>query len=1038
VLSRLFKKSWIFLVLVALSALQASPAFGATLPANFYDSLVNPNANMTNPTAMAIAPDGRIFVCQQGGALRVIKNGALLTTPFMTLTVTSNSERGLLGIAFDPNFSTNRFLYVYYTTTGTIHNRLSRFTADAANPDVVQAGSEVILLDLPNLSAGNHNGGAIHFGPDGRLFVAVGENAVQSNAQSVSTILGKILRINSDGSIPPDNPYYSSPYAGQTVTGQNRLIWALGVRNPFTFNFQPGTGRLFINDVGQNTWEEINDGEPGANYGWPACEGSTCGAITVTVTNPTFFYGSDGTGPSGTECAITGGTFYNPTLAPFPASYVGKYFFADYCGGWIRYLDPPASGVTTGTSTGFATGYNAPVGLEVGPDGALYVLTGANTGTGRVYRIYYSTSPIPVISTHPSPVTVSVGDNASFTVAASGNGPITYLWQRNNVDIAGSNSPSYSLTNAQLVDNGAVFRVIVSNNSGAVTSNGALLTVTTNTPPSPVIVVPTVGFTFNAGQTITFSGTATDAQDGTMGAASFSWRIDLHHETHAHPAMAPTSGVTTGTFAIPNTGETSDNIWYRIYLTVTDSGGLSTTVYREIYPNKTTLILTTAPGGLSITLDGQPFTAPLTFLSVVGMTRSIGTSSPQGANTFASWSDAGAITHNIIAPASNTTYTANFATPTPTRTNTLSPTRTHTPTMTPTFTLTSTPTASMTPTASLTATPSASPTNTSTFTRTSTPTPTRTPTFTATMTSTVTNTLTATPTSTFTHTHSPTSSPTSTATSTATFTPTATQTPTPTATASFTSTATSTATSTFTWTNSFTPTVTATQTSTSTVTNTFTSTDTLTPTATPTPSFTATETPTSTFTVTNSFTPTATFTPTSTVTFTATSTFTPIFTDTPTATPSATPTPSRTSTPTSSPTRTRTPTATSTSTRTPSLTPTRTNSPTPTSTFAASLTATPSATPLLGFCHPFPNPAKGDKVSFCVFIEAPSLVRWTVYTLSYRKIYQGSQTLSSSGIIDWDLKDSWGQPVANGFYYMKVEVAGPTSMAAMLKVLVTR
>jgi len=207
----------------------AAGSFAATVPAGFTDSLVAGGLN--NPTAMALAPDGRIFVCEQGGALRVIKNGALLPTPFLTVTVDSNGERGLLGVAFDPNFVSNQLVYVYYTaTTPTLHNRISRFTAAG---DVAMAGSETIVVDLPNLStATNHNGGAIHFGPDGTLFVAVGDNANGANAQSLATRLGKILRITSTGGIPADNPFFNQ------ATGDNRSIWALGVRNPFTFSFQ--------------------------------------------------------------------------------------------------------------------------------------------------------------------------------------------------------------------------------------------------------------------------------------------------------------------------------------------------------------------------------------------------------------------------------------------------------------------------------------------------------------------------------------------------------------------------------------------------------------------------------------------------------------------------------------------------------------------------------------------------------------------------------------------------------------------------------
>src|SRR5438045_3059974 len=227
-----------YFILLALS-LALSQLKAATLPAGFAETQFGSNFNAT-PTAMAFAPDGRLFVCLQNGQLRVIKNGALLATPFVSLSVDSSGERGLPGVTFDPNFSSNQFVYVYYTTSASpIHNRISRFTA---NGDVATTGSEIALVDLENLSsATNHNGGAIHFGADGKLYAGVGENANSANAQTLSNRLGKILRYNSDGSIPTDNPFFN------TATGANRAIWALGLRNPYTFSFQPGTGRMFIN-----------------------------------------------------------------------------------------------------------------------------------------------------------------------------------------------------------------------------------------------------------------------------------------------------------------------------------------------------------------------------------------------------------------------------------------------------------------------------------------------------------------------------------------------------------------------------------------------------------------------------------------------------------------------------------------------------------------------------------------------------------------------------------------------------------------------
>jgi glucose/arabinose dehydrogenase len=340
----------------------------ATLPTGFTEAQFG--SNVSTPTAMAFAPDGRLFVCQQTGQLRVIKNGALLPTPFVSLSVDSSGERGLLGIAFDPNFSSNQFVYVYYTTNvAPIHNRISRFIA---NGDVAAAGSETVLVDLDNLSsATNHNGGAIHFGPDGKLYAGVGENANSANSQTLTNRLGKILRYNSNGSIPADNPFVN------TATGANQAIWALGLRNPFTFGFQPGTGRLFINDVGQSTWEEINDGIAGSNYGWPTCEG-VCTPANANFRDPLFQYGHGSSTTTG--CAIVGGAFYNPPLNQFPVSYFGKYFFGDLCSGWIRLFDP-----STGAASAFATGISTLVDLQIGPDGCLYYLAQGNGG--QVFRV---------------------------------------------------------------------------------------------------------------------------------------------------------------------------------------------------------------------------------------------------------------------------------------------------------------------------------------------------------------------------------------------------------------------------------------------------------------------------------------------------------------------------------------------------------------------------------------------------------------------------------------------------------------------------
>lgn len=643
------------LLLACAVVFACASARAATLPAGFAETAVA--TGLSSPTAMAFAPDGRVFVCLQGGQLRVVKNGALLPTPFHTVTVNSIGERGLLGLAFDPDFATNRFIYLYYTaTTPAVHNRISRFRASASNPDVVEAGSETVLLDLENLSASNHNGGAMHFGADGKLYVAVGENAVPSNSQTLANKLGKMLRLNSDGSIPADNPFFAA------ATGTNRAIWAMGLRNPFTFNVQPGTGRIFVNDVGQNAIEEINDGLAGQNYGWPTCEGLCPTASPVptpavrppnSFTDPVFLYSNDAS-----TCAITGGTFYNPTTQQFPAEYAGKYFYSDFCAGWIRRYDPAAD-----TSTNFATATSSPVDLQVSTDGSLWYLERGNTG--RLLRIRYTAGVVPPsITGHPQSQTVAAGQSVTFSVAATGSTPLQYQWQRNNVDIPGATSASYTFT-AAAGDNGAQFRAVVTNAFGSATSNAATLTVSTNSAPAATISAPAAGTTYAAGDTINYSGTGTDPEDGAIPASGLTWQVDFHHDTHSHPFVAPTTGASSGSFVIPTTGETAANVFYRIYLTVTDSAGATNQTFRDITPRTATVTLRTEPAGLQLTLDGQPHPDGYAELNVVNMSRTLGAPSPQELNgvtyQFVSWSDGGAATHAVNVPAGGATYTARFA-----------------------------------------------------------------------------------------------------------------------------------------------------------------------------------------------------------------------------------------------------------------------------------------------------------------------------------------------------------------------------------------
>jgi glucose/arabinose dehydrogenase len=375
---------------IAVAALTAAlagivtPVHGApTLPQGFTDSQVV--SGLTNPTDMEFAPDGRLFVTEDAGRVRIAKPDGTPLTTFLDISskVDSLGERGLLALTFDPGFSTNGYVYLHYTRKATSttppHNRVVRVSASG---DRAVSGSEKLIFRLGNQSAANQfpqfMGGALDFGRYGKLYVATGDNDTADKAQQLTNLFGKMLRINKDGTIPTNNPFYA------TASGNNRAIWTLGLRNPFKFAVQPGTDTILINDVGENTWEEINRLQKGANYGWPVHEGE---AKDPPYVDPIFAY-AHGDDPNTTGCAITGGTFYNPTSTLFPQEYVGDYFFADFCSGWIRRLDP-----STGEASGFATGLERPIDLEVSQAGELYYLSRSTTGI--VGKIGYAGNQTP-------------------------------------------------------------------------------------------------------------------------------------------------------------------------------------------------------------------------------------------------------------------------------------------------------------------------------------------------------------------------------------------------------------------------------------------------------------------------------------------------------------------------------------------------------------------------------------------------------------------------------------------------------------------
>jgi glucose/arabinose dehydrogenase len=368
-----------------------------------------------------------MLITTQNGQLRIHANGALLTTPALTIGVCTDSERGMLGVAVDPAFGLNQYIYVYYTIpiSGMCINRVSRFVLSPMNT----VSNETILVDKIPSPGGNHNGGDLNFGQDGNLYISIGDGGCDykdisrcsgSNtaARDEFIVLGKILRITPSGGIPADNPFQGAGTGrcntdGRTTAARCQETFAWGLRNPFRFAFDPNAAgtRFFINDVGQNTWEEIDEGRAGADYGWNVREGhcalasvSDCGPPPAGMTNPIYDYAHS------TGCrVITGGAFVPNGV--WPAEYDGDYLYGDYECGKIVRLQPSGGGYV---STDFTTGLGSSSAVHMrfgpwsGPFGltqALYYTTYASTG--EIRRIGYTAGPPRTPQPPPPPGTPS-------------------------------------------------------------------------------------------------------------------------------------------------------------------------------------------------------------------------------------------------------------------------------------------------------------------------------------------------------------------------------------------------------------------------------------------------------------------------------------------------------------------------------------------------------------------------------------------------------------------------------------------------------
>ncbi len=584
----------VVLLLAGACLLAAAPAKGQTFADPRFGAETVVTLPPFTPVGVTFAPDGRMFIWQKNGIVRVYKNGALLGDPFIDISTQVNNyqDRGLLGFALDPDFETNGYAYLFFTyeegstpNDGAKTARLIRVTADPANPDVALAGSEVVLLgtvgtppcsshpagaDCIPADAVSHTVGAIHFLPDGTMLLSNGDGASFSSAnanalraQSLDSYAGKILRILPDGTAPADNPFYD---------GTNSIrskVYAFGLRNPYRFTVDPATGEIYIGDVGWSSWEELNRGA-GANFGWPCYEGNDpqpsyqsafaeCQNLLASeVTSPLYTY------PHSEGATIIGGPFY--TASAYPSLYQGNLFIADFTDQWIRRVLFDAGGTLVSVEE-FATGVGGIVHLELGPDGMLYYV---DILSGQVRRIRFN-GPVAEATASPefgySPLAVNFSSAGTLN---PGGGVLSYHWDFGDGTSSTEPNPGHIYTTASVTQ--FLVTLTVTDSDGVVSTDTVVVTVG-SVPPTATIAVPADGTTVFPGDIVNFSGSATDPDEGTLPASALSWQVLLHHNDHVHPVVATTGS--GGSFTAESHG--AGTYSYEIILTATDSSGLTDT-----------------------------------------------------------------------------------------------------------------------------------------------------------------------------------------------------------------------------------------------------------------------------------------------------------------------------------------------------------------------------------------------------------------------------------------------------------------------------
>ena len=673
---------------------------GFNLPYGFIQEGVTVGLNL--PTSFALAPDGRIFIAEKAGRVRVFHNGELLSDPFIDITTEVNdaADRGLMGIAVDPAWPRRPYVYLAFVYDppeikdrnpgGARVSRVVRLTADANNLNVAVPGSGVVLVGTNSTAAhvGNpdqgdaepfscldgggqpvrdciategtaHTINMLKFGPEDALYVSVGDGIVNSRgnarALDINSLNGKILRVDPDtGEGLPSNPFFDGD------PGSNRSkVFASGLRNPFRFTVDPRNSRVIVGEVGNEKWEEINIGGPGANFGWPCYEGpeeaatyANCDAFRSgewKVTHGVLSYPHTIKPQRG---AAIGGDLYLGRV--FPAIYRGAYFYHDFNGGVTNFLTFGANGSVTDNE--FAT--NMPGIVQItATDDSLYALSIILGGLWRIRYIGGGNRPPTADATAkptagPAPLTVDFSSARSTDPEGS---IVGYRWDFGDGETSSRANPTHTFT-----ENGVYKVTLTVTDSGGLTASDSVEIVVGSEPPVAEILEPGHGAKFRIGERITFRGRATDPDDGELVGGRLVWSGILHHNEHVHYDAVKAIG-DSGSFVFEDHG---DNTYLELCLTATDSQGLKDETCVDVKPIEVTYTFNTVPSGLPITYAGSRYTTPFKVKTYINAKRIVEAPlTAAGGLVFDSWSNGGDAVHDIIIEDGDRVLTAVYRKP---------------------------------------------------------------------------------------------------------------------------------------------------------------------------------------------------------------------------------------------------------------------------------------------------------------------------------------------------------------------------------------